>query len=66
MNSDLRLVEVRKDVFQFKFTSKYQLEWVEKNGPWNFENNLLLLCRWRKGLSISNLEFMHLPFWIQN
>ena len=41
------------------------MEWVEKNGPWNFDNNLLLLCRWRKGLLVSNLTFIHSPFWIQ-
>ena len=53
------------DILQFKFTSKYQMEWVEKNGPWNFENNLLLLCRWRKGLTVANIVFPHSPFWIQ-
>ena len=41
------------------------MEWVERNGPWNFNNNLLLLCRWRKGLSISNIDFAHSPFWVQ-
>ena len=46
MGSDLRIVEVGNDFLQFKFCSKHQLEWVEKNGPWNFDNNLLLLSRW--------------------
>ena len=41
------------------------MEWGERNGPWNFDNNLLLLCRWRKGLSITNISFTHSPFWIQ-
>nr|POF00084.1 uncharacterized protein CFP56_15941 [Quercus suber] len=41
------------------------MEWVEKSGPWNFENNLLLLCRWKKGLSSSNIGFTHAPFWVQ-
>lgn len=65
LGSDLRIVEVGNDILQFKFTSKYQMEWVEKNGPWNFENNLLLLCRWRKGLTVANIVFPHSPFWIQ-
>ena len=43
----------------------YQLEWMERSGLWNFENNLLLLCRWRGGLSSANLIFTHAPFWIQ-
>ena len=65
MGSDLQIVEVGNSVLQFKFNSEYQLQWVERNGPWNFENNLLLLCRWRKGLSASNIVFTHSPFWVQ-
>nr|POE95177.1 uncharacterized protein CFP56_25294 [Quercus suber] len=41
------------------------MEWVERNGPWNFDNNLLLLCRWTKELSVNNISFTHSPFWIQ-
>lgn len=65
MGSDLRIVEVGNNILQFKFSSMFQLEWVERSGPWNFENNLLLLCRWRKGLSSANLVFTHAPFWVQ-
>ncbi|XP_030958845.1 uncharacterized protein LOC115980765 [Quercus lobata] len=65
MGSDLRIVDVGKNIFQFKFSLSYQLEWVERNGPWNFDNNLLLLCRWRKGLSVTNISFTHSPLWIQ-
>ena len=65
MGSDLQIVEVGNNVLQFKFSSEFQLQWVERNGPWNFENNLLLLCRWRKGMSASNISFTHSPFWVQ-
>ena len=65
LGSDLRIVDVGKNIFQFKFNSKYQMEWVERNGPWNFDNNLLLMCRWRKGLSVTNITFTHSPFWVQ-
>ncbi|KAL0002837.1 hypothetical protein SO802_016618 [Lithocarpus litseifolius] len=65
LGSDLRIVEVGNNILQFKFSSMYQLEWVERSGPWNFENNLLLLCRWRRGLSSANLVFTHAPFWVQ-
>ena len=63
--SDLRIVEVGNNVWQFKFVSLCQLEWVERSSPWNFENNLLLPCRWRKGLTISNISFTHAHFWVQ-
>ncbi|XP_030945895.1 uncharacterized protein LOC115970397 [Quercus lobata] len=65
MGSDLRIVEVGKGILQFKFNSMYQLDWVGKSGPWNFDSKLLLLCRWRKGLSVSNITFTHSPFWVQ-
>ena len=65
MGLKLRIVDVGKDILQFKFTSEYQMEWVERNGPWNFDNNLLLLYRWKKGLSVLNISFTHSPFWVQ-
>uniref|UniRef100_A0A7N2LG56 DUF4283 domain-containing protein n=1 Tax=Quercus lobata TaxID=97700 RepID=A0A7N2LG56_QUELO len=33
MGFELRIVDVGKDILQFKFTSEYQMEWVERNGP---------------------------------
>lgn len=64
MGSDLRIVEVDNGILQFKFSSQYQMEWVEKNGPWNFDNNLLL-CWWRKDLSAANISLSQSPFWVQ-
>ena len=65
IGSDLRIVDVGNDILQFKFSSSYQMEWVEKNGPWNCDNNLLLLCRWKKGMSVANIVFSHSLFWVQ-
>ena len=65
MGSDLRIIEVGNNILQFKFNSMFQLEWVERSGPWNFENNLLLLCRWKKGMTLTNILFSHSPFWVQ-
>ena len=36
--------------------------WVERCGPWSFDNKLLLLCRWKKGLTSTNISFTHSPF----
>ena len=65
MGSDLRIVEVGNNTLQFKFSLRYQMKWVEKSGPWNFDNNLLLLCRWKNGLTLANISFTHSPFWVQ-
>ena len=33
--------------------------------PMEFRNNLLLLSRWRRGLTASNIDFSHSLFWVQ-
>ena len=62
MGSELRIVEVGNNILQFKFKSKYQMEWVERSGLWNFDNNLLLLSKWKKGMTTANITFTHSPF----
>ena len=65
LGSDLRIVDVGNGILQFKFSSRFQMEWVEKSGLWNFENYLLLLCRWKTGLISTNIVFTHSAFWVQ-
>ena len=43
LGSDLHIVDVGDDLFQFKFTMESQLKWVPANGPWSFEDHLLAL-----------------------
>ena len=62
MGSDLQIVDVGNCIMQFRFRSEYQMKWVEQNGLWNFDNNLLLLCRWRKGLLATNIKFTYSLF----
>ena len=65
LGSDLRIVDVGNGILQFKFSSRFQMEWVEKSGLWNFENYLLLLYHWKAGLISTNIVFTHSPFWVQ-
>nr|POE53006.1 hypothetical protein CFP56_06867 [Quercus suber] len=65
LGSNLRIVDVGNGIMQFKFNSRFQMKWVKKSGPWNFENNLLLLCRWKAGLTSTNIVFTHSPLWVQ-
>jgi len=37
------------------------MKWVEQNELWNFENNLLLRCKWRRGLN-HKYKFYSFPF----
>ena len=45
MGSNLKIVDVGEGLFQFKFSLESQLKWVSDNGPWSFENNMLVLQR---------------------
>ena len=48
MGKDMTIIEVGDGLFQFKFSTESQLKWVMNNGPWTFENHILLLRRWEK------------------
>lgn len=62
MGSKFKIVDARNSILQFKFNSRYQMEWVAKSGPRNFENNMLLLCWWKKGLFTANMVFTYSSF----
>ena len=65
LGDDLKVVEVGDGVLQFKFAMESQLLWVWKNGPWCFDNQLLALRRWEKGMIAKSVRFTHLPLWVQ-
>ncbi|XP_030964814.1 uncharacterized protein LOC115986092 [Quercus lobata] len=65
LGDDLRIVEMGDGIFQFKFSLESQLAWVWNNSPWCFDNHLLALRRWEKGMTVRSVTFTHQPFWIQ-
>ena len=46
---DLKINDVGEGLIQFKFSLESQLVWIMNNGPWSFDNHLLLLRQWGKG-----------------
>ena len=64
MGSNLKIVDVGEGIFQFRFSLESQLQWVWDNGPWSFENNMLVLQRWEKGLTAKSVRFTSLPMWV--
>ena len=62
---DLKITEVGDGLFQFKFALESQLNWVLKNGPWSFDNHILLLRRWEKGMMAYLVEFECILIWVQ-
>ena len=65
MGDDLKVVEVGDGLLQFKFAMESQLNWVWNNGPWCFDNQILALRRWEKGMTVRMVNFTHLPMWVQ-
>ena len=65
LGGDLKVVEVGDGLLQFKFSMESQLNWVWNNGPWCFDNQILALRRWEKGMTARTETFTHLPFWVQ-
>ena len=63
--SDLRIIDVGEDLVQFKFTMESQVQWVLNNGPWSFDNPLLLLRQWERGMTANKVIFTHCPLWVQ-
>lgn len=63
--SDLKIVEVGDDLLQFKFSLDSQLKWVLDNGLWCFDDHLLVLRRWEKGMTAINVTFPKIQFWVQ-
>ena len=65
MGNDLKMVDVGGGLIQFKFAMESQLRWVMNNGPWSFDDHLLVLRRWEKGMTARSVSFPVLPIWVQ-
>ena len=65
MDEELQIVEVGSNLFQFKFKSGFELDRVLKGGPWTFDNQALMLCRWQLGMTAANVKFDSIALWIQ-
>lgn len=61
----MQIVEVGSNLFQFKFSGEFDLERVLKDGPWSFDNQVLMLRRWQPGMTAANVKFHSVTLWIQ-
>ena len=65
LENSLQIIEVGPNLFQFKFQSEIDMVQIIQDGPWSFDNQLLLLRRWQKGMIVENIELEHASLWIQ-
>ena len=61
----MQILEVGSNFFQFKFQFDFDLNRVLKGGPWSFDNQLLMLKKWQKGMTASNVKLDCASLWIQ-
>ena len=61
MGNNLKMVDIGDGLIQFKFAMESQLRWVMNNGPWSFDDQLLVLRRWEKGMTARSVSFPVLP-----
>ena len=57
LENQVHVVEVGVNLFQFKFNSEFDMNRVLKRGPWTFDNQVLLLVRWKFGMTAGNMRF---------
>nr|POE55108.1 hypothetical protein CFP56_35108 [Quercus suber] len=63
LGHDLKIMDVGEGLLQFKFSMESQLNWVLNNGLWSFDNHLLLLKRWERGMKAFT-DFKYVPVWV--
>ena len=49
LGSELQIVKVGANLFQFKFKTEFQMARILKDGPWSFDNQLLFSRDGREG-----------------
>ncbi|XP_030941646.1 uncharacterized protein LOC115966576 [Quercus lobata] len=65
VHTGLQIIEVGSNLFQFKFQSEFEMCRVLRGGPWTFDNQLLMLKKWHKRMTASNVRLEHASLWVQ-
>lgn len=59
------ITEVEKGFYLFQFYHRLDMERVTNDGPWSFDNHLLVLGRVQLGVVMSHIPLFHVAFWVQ-
>ena len=65
LGHDLKIMDVGEGLLKFKFSMESQLNWVLNNCWWSFDNHLLLLKQWERGMTAFTMDFKYVPIWVQ-
>ena len=65
MNDNMQILEIGPNLFQFKFQWEFDMNRILRGGPWTFDNQLLMLQRWKKGMIVENIRMDYASLGIQ-
>ena len=65
LDEGVQMVEVGSNLFQFKFKTEFEMERILKSSPWSFDNQVLIVQRWKQGMTAENVKFESVAIWIQ-
>ena len=65
LDEGVQIIEVGSNLFQLKFQTKFDMERVLREGLWTFDNQAIMLRRWKKGMMASNVKFKSTSLWVQ-
>lgn len=63
LKNQVEVQDLNKNLFLFRFTTKRDADTVLKNGPWNFDRNIVVLKRLSGDEQPSDLEMHSSEFW---
>jgi 14-3-3 protein epsilon len=61
----VKKVKDKTGLFLFRFNHPLDMEEVLRNGPWTFDNHVLIMERVQIGVQIENIPLYHADFWVQ-
>ena len=59
------ILKVGPNLFQFKFHSEFEMDRILRGGSWSFDNQLLMLQRWKNGMTVGNIKMVTASLWVQ-
>ena len=65
LEEGVQMIEVGTILFQLKFQFEFEMNRVFKGGPWSFDNQVLMLIRWKVGITADNVKFESVSLWVQ-
>ena len=64
-NRGVKIIDLKKNIFLFKFAIKGDRRRILELRPWNIEGYALILKHWNKKQTAEDVDFSSLQIWVQ-